>query len=346
MVIAIDWSHKKGLTTFDGKKLRVENLKAIVGRLNKDGKGEESTYGINSKVIFHSPTAILEQGCPISLIYTLVSHNIEVRLIDNHATEDYRKEHSIEKTDENDAKIIYELANNGVSTSLTTPDFTTLQLANLYHQYCRYQKARVAMENMRKAHKRQYGLSGESESKKGNESKMNYHLSPDFLAYDIAIDTLKGKEKGLLKNLEETAKKLSLLGGESMNGLKSRITLQPPSIKGLGKRIWLGLIVTCNPTSFKCLSAYLRFCGLTNDVIKSHKYNRHAKMLYHMLAEEVMKQRDPTFRPIYDKCKADVALSHPDYTKGHIHNAALNRTATFLAKYIFRDIKRNGNLQA
>ena len=65
-------------------------------------------------------------------------------------------------------------------------------------------------------------------------------------------------------------------------------------------------------------------------------------MLYHMLAEEVMKQRDLEFRPIYDKCKADITLAHPNYTKGHIHNAALNRTATFLAKKVFNHIKGSG----
>jgi len=103
----------------------------------------------------------------------------------------------------------------------------------------------------------------------------------------------------------------------------------------LGKRIWLGLMVTANPRDFKCLSAYLRFCGRISDVIKSHKYNRHARMLYHMLAEGIMKQKDARFRPVYDKCKTDIAEKYPDYTKLHIHNAALNRTATFLAKEIF-----------
>ena len=34
--------------------------------------------------------------------------------------------------------------------------------------------------------------------------------------------------------------------------------------------------------------------------------------------------------------KVDIAEKHPDYTKGHIHNAALNRTATFLAKEIYK----------
>ena len=124
-----------------------------------------------------------------------------------------------------------------------------------------------------------------------------------------------------------------------VSGGKSKSVPSPPSIKGLGNRIWAGIVVTANPNDFKCLSAYLRFCGLTEDVIKNHKYNRHAKMLYHMLAEKVLQQGDPTFRPIYDKCKVDIADRNPSYTKGHIHNAALNRTSTMLAKHIFRHVK-------
>lgn len=331
-MIAIDWSHTKDLTTFDGKKVRMETQKTLLSRMAR-----ESIQSVKSIPPLPSPSVVLEQGCPMNLIYTLVSHRVEVRLIDNKATEHYRKEYNIEKTDENDAKIIYELATNGLKTTLATPDTKMLQLTDLYHQYCRYQKARVAMENMRKAHKRQYGLVG---GNLGGESKSidSLHLQPDFLAYDTAIDTLKGKEKGLLKQLNETMKRLPLtemVGGKSIPREKSTSSVQPPTIKGLGQRIWIGLIVTTNPANFKCLSAYLRYCGLTNDAIVSHKYNRHARMLYHMLAEEVMKQRDPVYRPIYDKCKVDIATKHSDYTKGHIHNAALNRTATFLAKEIF-----------
>jgi len=58
-----------------------------------------------------------------------------------------------------------------------------------------------------------------------------------------------------------------------------------------------------------------------------------------MLAEGVMKQRDEKFRSIYDKCKEDIAQKYPEYTKLHIHNGALNRTATFLAKEIYSQHK-------
>ena len=404
-MIAIDWSHTKGLATFDGKKLRIEDKKALVKRLTKKDKdGEESTNSLKSKkrvhspsvilsgdedgeesikkiksiTCIHSPSVILEQGCPTSLIYDLLRAGSQVYLISNRATQDYRVAQSIEKTDENDAKIIWELANNGAKLKQVKLDDRVIQMHSLYHQYLRYQKARVAMQNMRKGYLRHFG-DGESKIRLksnrglqpspdafdigGSESKSKLksiraiqlppaedgesntslksiqHVQPssDTLPYEIAINTLKAKERSLL------AKLIPLVaGGESKTMVQSSNCLQPPAIKGLGGRIWAGIIVTANPANFKVLSAYLGFCGLTENAINSHKYNRHARMLYHMLADEVMKQRDPTFRPIYDKCKADIAERHPEYTKLHAHNAALNRTATMLAKAIFQYMKPGG----
>lgn len=331
--LAVDWSHIKGFTTFDGKKLRVEDKKSLIKRLQtmRNRDGEESKDSLQSSYFVHSPSLILEEGCPTSLIYDLLRAGSLVYLISNRATQDYRVAQGIEKTDENDARIIYELGNNGAKLKEVNLDDRLIQMHSLYHQYCRYQKARVAMQNMKCGYLRHFG---DGESRLSVQSTLI--LQPSTDAFDIAIDTLKAKERSLLATLKPL-----LAGGESISGVQSIGCVQPPAIKGLGNRIWAGIIITANPTDFRCLSAYLRFCGLTEDVVKSHKYNRHARMLYHMLADEVMKQKDPTFRPIYDKCKADIVGRHPDYTKLHIHNAAMNRTATMLAKAIFEHYNKN-----
>jgi len=123
---------------------------------------------------------------------------------------------------------------------------------------------------------------------------------------------------------------------ESMTNLQSMTKIQPPAIKGLGKRLWIGIIVTANPTNFPCLSAYLRYCGLTGDAIESRKYSRHARMLYYLLAEGIVKHRDSTFRPLYDKFKGDMAVRYEGEKPYRINNAAMCRTSTFLAKAIYR----------
>jgi len=320
MKIAVDWSHTKGFTTYDGEKVRVEDRKSLLQRLKKLGnRGEESINLLQSRYLIHSPIIILEEGCPASLIYDILLTGSQVRMISNRATEDYRVKHGIAKSDENDARIILELADSGARLRSVSVDDNWIQLHSLYRQYVRYQKARVAMQLMKKAYLRYFG---------DEESGSAGQLSGDTAAYDTAIDTLRAREDSLMKKLTPLVSK-----GES----KSMPT--PPPIKGLGNRIWAGMMVTANPNDFKCLSAYLRFCGLTDDVVKSQKYNRHARMLYHMLAEQILRQSDRTFKPIYDKCKADITVKNPNYTKIHLHNAALNRTATMLAKHIFRHVK-------
>jgi len=313
MKIAVDWSYTKGLTTYDGEKVRVEDRKSLLQRLKKLSKpGDES---INNEAL----SIILEEGCPASLIYDLLLTGSQVQLISNRASEDYRVKHGIAKSDENDARIIWELANSGVRLRTVNVDDTWVQLHSLYRQYVRYQKARVAMQNMKKGYLRYFG---------GEESGSTSQLSGDTVPYDIAIDTLKAKEHSVMKKL------IPLVSGG-----KSKSTLAPPSIRGLGDRIWAGIVVTANPSDFKCLSSYLRFCGLTGDAIKNHNYNRHARTLYYMLAKGILQWADPTFRPIYDKCKKDVADKNPSYTKLHIHNAAMTRTSTMLAKHVFKYVK-------
>lgn len=336
-MIAVDWSYTKDLTTFDGQKVRVETREALLKRLEK-----ESNSPLKSKDRIHF--LVLEQGCPLSLLFYFVKHGVEVKTISNRATEEFRKVNKLEKSDETDARIIYGLASNGEVLQPVGVNDRLIQMQDIYHQYCRYQKARVAMQNMKKAHERTY-RDGGSESITIVVSNTPLQL-PDLSPYDIAISSLETREKTLLKKLGQIYKGIPLFekaGGESNENILSSISSQPPAIKGLGTRIWLGILVTANPQSFKCLSAYLRFCGLTNNTFsETHKYNRHARMLYHMLAGQVLKQRDPKFRPIYDKCKADLVGEHPDYTKGHIHNAAMARVSTFLAKEIFYQFRKSG----
>ena len=171
-MIAIDWSHTKGLTTYDGQKIRTETLKEL-SHMTEDKVGEESRLQIKPNLAFQLPTVVLEQGCPLSLCYALLRVGTTVSLIDNKATEQYRKANGIERMDENDARIIYELAQNGAKLQELNLTSKMIQLYDIYHQYCRYQKARVALQNMKKAHLRHYAI-GKSRS----EVKSSRMLQP------------------------------------------------------------------------------------------------------------------------------------------------------------------------
>ena len=155
MNIAVDWSYTKGLTTYDGKKVRVEDRKHLLRRLRKLGdRGEQRKQFIghsksNNAEDYH--TIIIEEGCPISLMRELFTQGNEVLLISNRATEDYRVKHRIDKSDEDDAKIIWKLATSGAKLKPANFDGNWLQIYSLYKRYRRCQKARLAMEQMKRA---------------------------------------------------------------------------------------------------------------------------------------------------------------------------------------------------
>ena len=178
-------------------------------------------------------------------------------------------------------------------------------LFNCYRRFYKTQKARVALQNQSKGFHRYFG-------------------TDSSIAIDEALKILVKEEKDLLSTVISNV---------------PEIPSELDNIKGLGNRLWAGIIITANPVYFKTLSRYLRFCGLVGKEQLNHKYNRHARMLYRLLAEQIMKHRDPEFRPIYDKCKLDIAHKNPNYTKKHINNAALNRTATFLSKRVYYNVR-------
>lgn len=300
MIIAVDWSYIKKLTTYDGVTVKVESQQQFLRRM-MERKLEPSVV-------------IVEQGCPLSLVYSLLRAGSSVRYISNGATCHYRETHGEKKTDENDARAIWELSQSGAKLTESSLSDTELRVHSLYGSYHRYQKARLAMLSMKKAHERHYG-GGESDMK---VSKSVLALQPP--PYDAGIKSLKVAEEQCLRELETVVPK-------------------PPPMRGLGIRIWAGVSAVADPRRFRNLSSYLRFCGLTQQAVASKHYSRRARSLYHNLATCMLKCDNQEFRHIYDKCKADISDRHLGYTKAHVHDAALNRTATFLAKHIFHYMK-------
>lgn len=68
--------------------------------------------------------------------------------------------------------------------------------------------------------------------------------------------------------------------------------------------------------------------------------NPRAKMIVHLLAESVVKQKNEDYRLVYDTRREATAVTHPDWSKGHSHNDALH----IVAKEILRDLWRAGSV--
>jgi len=313
--LGIDWSHNKGLEVYDGKNVLTYTKKNLLKYISDIMGNGESNVPIKSMVEIQPlpkpnlVTVYIEQGCPLYLQYDIWKCGVNIVLIDSHNVSEYRRINDIDKTDSNDAKVIYliGISNNGYKQDKV--NYQLLELHGLYHQFRLYQKARLMIGNVKLGHTKSYGRFDDD-------------------TYDKCTELLQQKEHVLIKGLEK----------------RVRIIKQIPNIKGLGRNLWIGIVITANPIYFPCLSAYLRYCGLVNlqslrgATAKGktfRKYNRHANQLYRLLADSIVVWKDPIFRPIYDKCKLDMQIKYEGQRKFRINKAALNRVATFLAKAIY-----------
>lgn len=304
-MIAVDWAHTKQLVTFDGDKLRKETRAALLKRLSDNvgesdkqiqSKGtfnpalelgaEESDKLVQSNKLFNSAPklegesrlyfqseqqinpsdnlVVLETGCPLSFIYDLTRVGYTIQLIKGQDIKEYRESKGIAKSDEADARCIYELAsaNPNLLSKPITPTSREVQIIDSYRRFYKLQKARVILENQSKAFYRYFGS------------------SEDTGAMDIALNTLEAAEHSYLQRVENYI---------------PQMPARLHRIKGMGERLWAGIMVTADPTNFPTLSRYLRFCGLVDRKQLEHKFNRHARALYYLLADGIVKARDPKF---------------------------------------------------
>lgn len=53
-----------------------------------------------------------------------------------------------------------------------------------------------------------------------------------------------------------------------------------------------------------------------------HDYNRYVKVILYQFAEQVIRQRTPKWRELYDNMKIFYENKHPDWSKGKVNNYA------------------------
>ena len=309
MKIAVDWSLKKKFATYDGTKSKKhDNRASFLSWLRKLGHNTDTTV-------------ILEQGCPYSLVLDIQSEGNPVSLISNKATKLYRVEHGIPKTDEGDATIIWNLANSRPQDlKPALKDYRRLRLRFLYRKFSRYQKARITAQHIERSQLRYFPEEQLASGDPSTDCATRYHS---------ATEALLEAEKAAMKEATD-----------QLSRAQSKSIPPRPRIRGLGNRIWIGILATANPVDFKCRSSYVRFCGLTQDAKESKNYSRQAKKLYHQLAIAVaVRHKNEDYVPIYDRWKLDIKAKHPDYDDNRVEKAALIRIATLLANDIFKYIK-------
>ncbi|GAH74091.1 unnamed protein product, partial [marine sediment metagenome] len=135
-MLGVDWSHTKFFAVHDGEKGEIVDKAQLI----ELAKGQ--------------PVAI-EQGCPLSIAYEL-ARKATLYYVPAQAVAQYREENGIEKSDLEDARVIWTLAQRDGLQPVTLTS-QQLRLVYLYHQYLYHLQGRIALNNLYKGAKRHFG---------------------------------------------------------------------------------------------------------------------------------------------------------------------------------------------
>lgn len=279
-MLGIDWSHTKYFAVYDGEKSQVLDKTQLI----EVAKGQE---------------VAIEQGCPLSIAYEL-ARKATLYYVPAQAVAQYREENGIEKSDLEDARVIWTLAQQDGLQPVTLTS-QQLRLIYLYHEYLYHLQGRIALNNIYKGAKRHFGDK----------------LAEDLILFPFASGQMEEREEGLKKEIQ-------------------RLTPVPPDkldrIKGFSRWLWAGIMVVADPRLFPSKSAYRKYCGLIERKSINYRFNRNASRVYWLLADQIIKQRSDGWRDIYDRAKEELQ-EREGYT--HPHGGAMNRLRTALANHVW-----------
>lgn len=279
-LLGIDWSHTKYFAVFDGQSGQIVDKVQLIEMA--DGQA-----------------VVIEQGCPLSIAYELARRGT-LYYIPTQAVAAYRERHSIEKSDLEDARVIWVLAQEDTPQPVTISS-QKLRLVYLYHQYLYHLQGRIALNNIYKAARRHFG-----DEQVGG-----------LLLFPFAAEQMEQGEEGFKKEIERL------------------VPVLPPKldkIKGFSPWLWAGIMVAADPRLFATKAAYRKYCGLVDRKTANYRFSRKASRVYWLLADQIIKQRTPGWREIYDSAKAELE-QREGYT--HPHGGAMNRLMTALANHVW-----------
>jgi hypothetical protein len=263
----------------------------------------------------------LEAGCPKYGLMQLIEQGSRIFVCDGKDTNKLRKEMGLGGSDEDSAKVIRELFYKEPSSFIefTRPQQAVFAREFIMSKYGKFTKILAGIRNRAHSMGREFGPG---------------------TTYDEVIKILGGTKRELLEQVKPfLMEELSLVN----------------DIKGINMAL-IAQTLTMHPNKFKTKSGYLKYLGFYDRRRFPEQYkkrNRTLKSVYWFMATEVMKHRDPVFRPIYDKFKDATSQKTCSscwnkkcgkrkedglVCKGQAHRVALNRVATKLAEHFWEKL--------
>jgi len=301
---AIDWATKKDLAiTKDGVK-----VKFIPATIESFDKFLEGLNGDKYQFYFEEGG-----GDSFKLLANRNKHKVFTTLGKN--TDNRREKLSIEKTDENDVKLIFDMAKD---TPELFREFALLDIITA--KICVLFKIRKdTEENLVRAKNRLFALNKRLELLELGKNK----------------DKLLEKEKDTIDKLEEqfslqtkTLEKLVNQHPLWNNYLKDEI--------GIGAVVAGGLIAGIKRASkFDDKYSLRHYAGMIEKK-GNQGFNHQLKRTLYFFCEGIIKNRKSKWRDVYDSRKLDYQEKHPEWKKGRIHNYTMKFVETKFLDEVYK----------
>lgn len=338
-ILSIDWATKKALKIYDSQKKKVKTiqnsiddfekfLKTLEGSARQEMRDSEPPLP-SPKVIF-----LFEHGGGDTFKILAFRAGHEILQVPGKRINDYRESQGKEKTDEGDAKLIYDYyieagaggcviknsegslphlddnkhggsAREGMKNSSGSlpPSFSlfTEQSADiaeikiLFRSHEDLKKDMVREKLKRIAFKRKFEIAQVA------GDRIEKMLSQK----DIAI-VAKEKEVEQIKGILEIKIRQFRVWDHYLDG-----------IKGVGPVIAAGLIGELGGREFESDESLKHYAGMMprND---SHNFNRYVKVILFQFVEGIIKNRTPVWRELYDSMKIFYWKKHDNWRLGKV----------------------------
>ena len=304
--IYIDWALKKksqAIVEESGEVLKSElivefsTIEELLSKIKSD-------FTIQSRIFLNF---LLETGAPkLAFLYPLIESG-NVYLVSGQRIKEYRLSKGLEKTDENDVKLIREYFLKYPEKFIKL-EKEQLELTIAFSKYDYLTKELVRLKNSEQAFEKEFGMKN--------------------ILFQRMIKEIEGERKSIILPFIKSLKKYCI----------------EIKIKGLGPIILGQYLAFSSHIKFHSLSAWREYLGLTahskykdptKGFIKGNIKKSPFGGLNYQFAISLMKSKDL----LYSKIKDDLKLRFPDNKKkGYkmmIHSKTLNRVVSIRLKKVY-----------
>jgi len=354
-ILSCDWATKKALKIYDSQTKKVKTIQNSIDEFEKFLKtleGSAVNKLNNSNVYVPSPKVLFlfEHGGGDTFKILVFRAGHAVLQVPGKRIKDYRESKGKEKSDEGDAKLIFDFYkeadaaapliknykdsmprldenNHGGSAAARMRNFADVlpppfsifteqnadiaEIKILFREHEDLKKEMVREKLKRIAFKRKFKIAQVADDR---IKKMLFHKEAAIVAKEKEVEQIK-------KILAEKVKQFRVWKNYLEN------------VKGIGPVIAAGLIGELGGREFESDESLKHYAGMLprND---SHNFNRYVKVVLFQFVECIIKARTPSWREMYDSMKIFYWKKHGDWRPGKVDAYAKKFVETkFLLKF-------------